>query len=636
MQPTAVVVNAGLGELSLGLTLSSFKVVAAYEADKKARAIHKMNIEVPIYPFSLKKIDAKAVPTADLLAAHLHLPRYSAKTSEKNSKIEALAENFRVIINHCNPKALLLFPNAAFLKSENLQALMRIICGDRYYFVWKVLDVSQITGLPVKESMICMVGLDQTIGRSFEFPERNYSFQDCLRLSKQPVDPWYYQITLNDVSKPEEGTSPFLCWKKDRYQDAEQIQWNFMKIPLVRDNGKIRKITHREIADLKGLPADFILPNTDRQWLYQKLIYSSNMLVVKQIGGAINYILNDNPWRSQQIKQALQFEKLFGRYLSNLAKMRTDFSLADEFVDNAPDSCADFVVRYRAETLFFTTKRYKSDFSIQSNVKKVCMHLAALNLPGTIILVVANEVSRSQKKVCLEDFGVCIWDVSNLLWIFDYFPDIKTQFVASLDFSIEHIEPTPPIPTITPDETEKKSEKSPWKEKLLSTEPGRENFSQYENVCTEILKYVLGDYLTLWATQEKSDEGLYRFDLCCKIKSGISHDFFDTVKHYFKTKYIVFEFKNYTKKITQKEIYTTEKYLYEKALRKVAIIISRSGADEHALQAAKGSLRENGKLILCLSDNSLIELIDIKERQEQEPADFLEALLDDLLVHLEK
>lgn len=120
------------------------------------------------------------------------------------------------------------------------------------------------------------------------------------------------------------------------------------------------------------------------------------------------------------------------------------------------------------------------------------------------------------------------------------------------------------------------------------------------------------------------------------LKSGIEQDFFDTIMHYFNTKYIVFEFKNYSEKITQKEIYTMEKYLYEKALRKVAVIISRAGADEHAQQAAKGSLREYGKLIICLSDNSLLEMIDIKEHGEREPAEFLEAILDDLLVHLEK
>ncbi len=108
------------------------------------------------------------------------------------------------------------------------------------------------------------------------------------------------------------------------------------------------------------------------------------------------------------------------------------------------------------------------------------------------------------------------------------------------------------------------------------------------------------------------------------------------VQQYFNTKYIVFEFKNYNEQITQKEIYTTEKYLYEKALRRVAVIISRRGADENALTAARGSLRETGKLILCLSDKDIMDLIDIKDKNEQSTGNFFEAMLDDLLIHLEK
>lgn len=86
----------------------------------------------------------------------------------------------------------------------------------------------------------------------------------------------------------------------------------------------------------------------------------------------------------------------------------------------------------------------------------------------------------------------------------------------------------------------------------------------------------------------------------------------------------------------QSSHYTTEKYLYAKALRSVAIIVSRKGADENALAAAKGCLRESGKLILCLSDEDLKELLRIKEKDEQPTAEFFEAMLDDLLIHLEK
>lgn len=76
--------------------------------------------------------------------------------------------------------------------------------------------------------------------------------------------------------------------------------------------------------------------------------------------------------------------------------------------------------------------------------------------------------------------------------------------------------------------------------------------------------------------------------------------------------------------------------ILKKKERSVAIIVSRKGADENALAAARGCLRESGKLILCLSDEDLKELLRIKEKDEQPTAEFFEAMLDDLLIHLEK
>ena len=98
---------------------------------------------------------------------------------------------------------------------------------------------------------------------------------------------------------------------------------------------------------------------------------------------------------------------------------------------------------------------------------------------------------------------------------------------------------------------------------------------------------------------------------------------------------MVFEFKNYNNPITQKEIYTTEKYLYSKALRSVGIVISAHGYDENAFWAAKGCLRENGKLIMLLETEDLIEMNKMKVDQE-DPSNYLLDKLDELLLELEK
>ena len=638
MQLTAAVFNAGLGDLSLGLTSSGFKIITAYEPDQKACAVHNINIDAPVHHLSLDEIDTNAIPAVDLLAAHLHL-RPTTRRNAFCQENDATLGKFCDILNHCKPRAFLILLNTSFLKSSGLPLLLDQMNREHYQLTYEVIDVSQMTGFPVKESMAYIIGINQAETRSTDFAKLVHETSlppDPFLQLKQPVDPWYYRISSYDTQHLQEGNTPFLCWKNRSYQNADRVQWNFMKIPLVRDSRGVRKITHREIATLKGFPASFRLPDTDRQWLYQKLIYSGNVLVIKQISGVLSYILTDNPWRSQQVDQGIKFENLFGKYLTNLAQKTSDISFTDNSANLIHNYRADFSLQYQNNILYFDIKQYKSDFALQSNLKKLCMRLAPLASTGIPILVVPNKVPQSQKTICEKEYGVHIWDVANLLWIFESFPDIKTEFIATLDFSIEHIEPEASTPVIIPNDSDTSSKELGWKEKLLRIAPGQEQFSKYEHVCTDILKYVLGDYLTLWAEQQKSNDGLYRFDLCCKIKSGADQDFFDTIKHYFNTKYIVFEFKNYTQKITQKEIYTTEKYLYEKALRKVAIIISRSGPDEHALQAAKGSLRENGKLIICLSDNSLLEMIDIKDRGEQEPAEFLGAILDDLLVHLEK
>ena len=164
---------------------------------------------------------------------------------------------------------------------------------------------------------------------------------------------------------------------------------------------------------------------------------------------------------------------------------------------------------------------------------------------------------------------------------------------------------------------------------------GKEMARAYEVLCCEMFKQIFSESLTLWKEQPKSNNGLYRFDLLCRIKDGNQRTFWSILEKFFNSKYVVFEFKNYGKPITQSEIYTTEKYLYAKALRSVAIIVTQNGYDENAAWAAKGCLRENGKLIILLNTDDLIHMSEMKVKQE-EPSDYLMEKLDNILLELEK
>lgn len=69
---------------------------------------------------------------------------------------------------------------------------------------------------------------------------------------------------------------------------------------------------------------------------------------------------------------------------------------------------------------------------------------------------------------------------------------------------------------------------------------------------------------------------------------------------------------------------------------KLRSLFPEKGADKHAKMAARGSLRESGKLIICLSDEDLKEMLQIKKEGEKTTGGYLEDILDDMLMRLEK
>lgn len=89
------------------------------------------------------------------------------------------------------------------------------------------------------------------------------------------------------------------------------------------------------------------------------------------------------------------------------------------------------------------------------------------------------------------------------MWLFEEFPDIKNDFIALLNYSIDDITPEESELSVFTKNNEQSTDTDLGK-KLLNIQAGKEQFQEYEKVCTEILKYVLGDYLQLWERQEVS------------------------------------------------------------------------------------------------------------------------------------
>jgi len=170
-------------------------------------------------------------------------------------------------------------------------------------------------------------------------------------------------------------------------------------------------------------------------------------------------------------------------------------------------------------------------------------------------------------------------------------------------------------------------------QRLKECPPGKGHFPEYEKTCTEAIKYMFDNDLIGWWTQQSSNDGLNRYDLLCRIRS--KNEFWKMLLTDFNSRFILFEFKNYNKEITPHEIYTTERYLYQTANRNMAIVFSRKGPTENCYKASTGALREYGKLVIHISDDDLIEVLQRMDKGD-DPNELLFKKHDEIMISISR
>ena len=220
MSLTAAVINAGIGDLSLGLQMAGFQIAVAFEPDERATAIHRTNLHNEVVPLSLDQIEPSMLPNIDLLAARIRL-------SSRNSPVQDhAASNLLHLLERHRPRGVFLTFGSASPNQDRFNYFLDQLVKMGYRFQYRKIDVAQAIGIPVKESILYLVATAEytsDVIPDIFFPKAEpasiYSF---LRYD-EPVDPWYYQINFDRT--PIEGRGrPLLCWRNDCYIDADLVQ----------------------------------------------------------------------------------------------------------------------------------------------------------------------------------------------------------------------------------------------------------------------------------------------------------------------------------------------------------------------------------------------------------------------------
>lgn len=295
----------------------------------------------------------------------------------------------------------------------------------------------------------------------------------------------------------------------------------------------------------------------------------------------------------------------------------------------------DFIFMFEGERYCIEVKTKFSNNLLGKILENFHEFIKSENIFG--IFVILDKVPSEYKKMVKEKYHISIYDISNILYLIYDDENLQRNLNGLIGFSLDNVIPEKTSIKLNSNKIKytRRYKRKNYIEELNNVVDGPNNSKEYEVLLEKIIKDIFSNELTLFQRQSRTEDGINIFDMICKIKNGINDDFFTIVEKYYKTKYILFEFKNYSNVIKQGQICTTEKYLFETALRKVAIIITRHGIDKNGMKLTKGILRESGKLMIVLDDEDVKEMIRIYENGEKATT-VLERKLDKLLTTLEK
>ena len=214
---------------------------------------------------------------------------------------------------------------------------------------------------------------------------------------------------------------------------------------------------------------------------------------------------------------------------------------------------------------------YNSKVILNNALKQILQYkqiMLSNNLAEEIsfIIVMPCEIDEDSQREIFDRFDVEIWDISNLIYLCEENKDLLQLLTSCIPYSTLEIEAKKPInvKVKTNDTTideETISYVEVFQEKLEKCKSGRLDNAdkKYEIICTEIIKYLFETEFFKISEQHKTDDEMFRMDLLCSLKG--TTEFWKFLITFYHTKFIVFEYKNYSDYISQ-NLYILQKNTY--------------------------------------------------------------------------
>ena len=297
---------AGIGGICLGFKQAECDIVWANEKDRTACRTYRHNFGGDILrEGDICKIPPQEIPDMDMLTAGFPCQSFSIAGNQKGFADPRGNLFFEIarVLDAKRPQAVFLENVSNLVKHDSGKTFLIIynsLVQFGYHVRYRVMDAHEYANLPQPRSRIFIVAfLDATACDRFEFPEPielTIGINDIVNRSEQKQEIYYYQqespiavkfgekiidrnyiyrLSDDGLIRVRNNYCPTLTAQMGTYPD---------RVPLVRDDFGVRKLTLRECLDFQGFPADFRFPKSiTMQDAYRQIGNSVCVPIIKRI-----------------------------------------------------------------------------------------------------------------------------------------------------------------------------------------------------------------------------------------------------------------------------------------------------------------------------------------------------------------
>ena len=304
---------AGTGAFSLAFQLTNkVNVVFSNDMVEHSKFIYDTNFTHSLTLKDLNMIDITDIPPHDILTGGFPCQPFSIAGKQEGFEDERSNVFWKIlrILDHHSPQCIVLenVKNLLSHDSGNTFTTIKTNLEARGYFLrYKVLNTSEITGIPQHRERIYIVGIKspEVYDRfSLEFP-KTIKRPISELLESSVADKYYYTEKstiypmLHEAVVRKDTVYQYrrVYVRENKSNECPTLTANMggggHNVPIILDDKGIRKLTPRECFNFQGFPSSYILPKLSDTNLYKLAGNAVSVPVVKLIANRLITIMDE-------------------------------------------------------------------------------------------------------------------------------------------------------------------------------------------------------------------------------------------------------------------------------------------------------------------------------------------------------